>query len=225
MTNGWKSTILMTVIEYPTILHSSRAPHQPCIAFDKLDGSNIRIKWTRKRGFCQFGSRTQMLEESHPVLGGAITFFSNNFAEKLEQVIKDNWKNEREIMFFGEWLGPNSFAGWHFPSDVQAGTMRFVLFDCMVSHKCRKFLLPQEFIKTFAGVVETPKVIYEGNLNEQLILDVKAGKYGVNEGIICKGRERTGAACGNVWMAKIKTDEYFVRLKGKFGENESKKYW
>ena len=214
------------MIEYPTIIHSSKAPHQACIGFDKLDGSNIRCKWTRKRGFCQFGTRTQMLDESHPILGGAIVYFSNHFAEIIEQIIKDNWKNERELMFFGEWVGPNSFAGWHEPEDIKQGFMRFVLFDAMISHKNRKFLLPQEFIKTFSGRVAIPKVVYEGNLNEEFIADVKAGKYNVNEGVVCKGRERTGAAAGHVWMAKIKTNAYFERLKNRFGADDAvKKYW
>jgi hypothetical protein len=213
------------VIEYPTILHSSRAPHKACIAFEKLDGSNIRVKYTRKRGFCQWGSRNQMLEESHPILGGAITYFSNNYAPILEQVIKDNWRDEREIMLFGEWFGPNSFAGWHEIDDIKAGLMKFVLFDIMVSHKNRKFLLPQEFRKIVAPHVPTPSIIYEGNLNDQFIADVKAGKYPVGEGVICKGRERTGASAGNVWMAKVKTDAYFAKLKEKFGEEGFKKYW
>ena len=213
------------MIEYPTILHSSRAPHQRCIAFDKLDGSNIRIKYTRKRGFCQFGSRTQMLEESHPILGGAITYFSNNLAEKCQQIIEDNWGNEREVMLFGEWLGPNSFAGWHEKEDIDTGKMRLVLFDCMVSHKNRKFLLPKEFIELFGSVIEIPRVIYEGNLNDEFIAEIKANKYNLHEGVICKGCERTGAARGNVWMAKIKTNAYFTRLKEKFGPNGMKKYW
>ena len=214
------------MIEYPSILHSARAPHQRCIGFDKLDGSNIRVKWTRKRGFCQFGSRTQMLEESHPILGGSIVYFSNHIAEQAEQIILDNWRNEREVMLFGEWLGPNSFAGWHEKEDIEQGKMRLVLFDVMVSHKNRKFLLPQEFLKLFSGYTfEIPRVVYEGNLNDQLIADVKAGKYNVDEGVICKGTERTGAACGNVWMAKIKTDAYFAKLKGRFGEEGFKKYW
>lgn len=213
------------MIEYPTILHSARAPHQRCVAFDKLDGSNIRIKYTRKRGFCQFGSRTQMLDPAHPILGGSVAYFLKHLAEPVEQVIVDNWKDEREIMVFGEWFGPNSFAGWHERADIDAGLMKLVVFDVMVSHKNRKFLLPQEFVKLFSGVTEIPRVIYEGNLNDQLITDVKKGKYDVAEGVICKGCERTGAARGNVWMAKIKTNAYWAKLKGKFGEDGFAKYW
>lgn len=213
------------MIEYPTILHSARAPHQACVAFDKLDGSNIRVKYTRKRGFCQFGSRTQRLDESNPILGGAIVYFSNNLAEKLEQVVEDNWRNEREVMFFGEWFGPHSFAGWHDPQDIEDGTMQFVLFDIMVSHKNRKFLLPQEFTNLCLDYdIPFPRVVYHGNLNEQFVADVKAGVYDVNEGVVCKGRERTGAARGNVWMAKIKTEAYLAKLRNRFGE-DAEKYW
>lgn len=44
----------LVMIEYPEIINSSKAPRLACIAFDKLDGSNIRIKWTQKRGFDLF---------------------------------------------------------------------------------------------------------------------------------------------------------------------------
>lgn len=212
------------MIEYPSILHSARAPHKACIAFDKLDGSNIRIKWTRKRSFCQFGTRTQMLDESHQFFGGAITYFHDNMAEVLEPLIEKNWKNEREIVFFAEWFGPNSFAGSHDEDDITNHRMKLVLIDCLVGHKNRKFVLPQDFLKLFINVVEIPKVIYEGNLSDEFIAEVRRGDYNVVEGVVCKGRERTGTARGNVWMAKIKTESYLSRLKMKFGKG-FKKYW
>jgi hypothetical protein len=208
------------MIEYPSIIHSAKAPRQPCIAFEKFDGSNIRVKWTQKKGFCNFGSRTQMIDAGHPHLGGVVDYFKLHYEKQLEQIISDHWRHEREIVFFGEYFGPNSFAGFH----VLTEPMKFVLFDTMIGHKNRKFLLPQEFVKIFSGTVEIPRVIYEGNLNDQLISDVRVGKYDVNEGVICKGRERTGAACGHVWMAKIKTQAYLDRLKAKFGEKEAEKY-
>ena len=212
------------MIEYPSILHAGKAPHHQCIAFEKLDGSNIRVKYTRKRGFCQFGSRTQMLDESHPILGGSIVYFSNNLAEKVEQIVTDKWKNEREVMLFGEWFGPHSFAGYHEKTDIENGLMKLVLFDCMVSHKNRKFLLPQEFIKIFGSVIPIPTVVYEGNLNDEFVKDVRAGLFPVDEGVVCKGCERTGAARGNVWMAKIKTQAYLDKLFNKFGQEGVEKY-
>jgi len=30
----------------------------PLTVFDKLDGSNIRAEWSKKRGFYKFGTRT-----------------------------------------------------------------------------------------------------------------------------------------------------------------------
>lgn len=39
------------MVEYPSIQNSSKAPRKNCIAFEKLDGSNFRAKWTQKNGF------------------------------------------------------------------------------------------------------------------------------------------------------------------------------
>lgn len=52
------------MIEYPSIQNSSKAPRKNCVAFDKLDGSNFRAKWTAKRGFDTFGTRTQLIDET-----------------------------------------------------------------------------------------------------------------------------------------------------------------
>jgi hypothetical protein len=209
------------MIEYPSIMNSSKAPRKPCIAFEKLDGSNIRVKYTQKRGFELFGSRTQLIDESHPHLGGVIAAFKRDFDEPLTKIMKKHWPNEREAIAFGEFFGDQSFAGWHEATDT---TKRFVLFDFMVGHKNRKFLLPQEFIKLFQGVVTIPRIVYEGNLNDEFIKDVRESKYDLSEGVICKGREKTGNACGSVWMAKIKTQAYLDKVLGRFGEDGLKKY-
>lgn len=209
------------MIEYPSILNSSKAPRQPCVAFEKLDGSNIRIKYTQKRGFDLFGSRTQLIDESHPHLGEVIRIFRRDFEGPLVSIIKKEWANERELIVFGEFFGDQSFAGIH---DIADTTKRFVMFDVMVGHKNRKFVPPREFVKLFQNVVTIPRVIYEGNLNEELIADVREGKYNVTEGVICKGTIKTGAACGGIWMAKIKTKAYLTKLLNRYGEEGLKKY-
>lgn len=206
--------------EYPTILASSKAPRKLCIGFEKLDGSNIRVKYTAKRGFELFGSRTQLIDASHPHLGQVVAVFNASFKEPLEKIMKDKFPNEREAIAFGEFFGPNSFAGMHVESDQK----KFVLFDLFIGHKNSKFLLPQEFIKLCADKVETARVVYEGNLSDELIKDVREGKYDVFEGIVCKGREKTGAARGGVWMAKIKTQKYFDTLYSKYGQEGLDKY-
>jgi hypothetical protein len=208
------------MIEYPSILPSARAPHQPCIAFEKYDGSNIRVKYTSKKGFTLFGSRTQMFDKGHPFLGAAVDIFYRDYENVLVDLIEKEWPNEREVIAFLEFFGPNSFAGWHDPND----TKKLVLFDIMVGHKNRKFLLPQEFVKLCQGKMEIPRVIYEGNLSDQLRQDVYDGKYDVVEGVVCKGTQRTGAARGGVWMAKIKTKAYLDKLFNRYGEEGVKKY-
>jgi hypothetical protein len=211
------------MIEYPEISCSSKAPRKPCIAFEKNDGSNIRVKYTQKRGFDLFGSRTQLFDRSHPFLGEAIDIFKRDFDGPLTAMVKDNWPNEREVVVFLEFLGDQSFAGVHVPGDPK----RLVLFDIMVGHKFRKFLLPQEFDKLAGNTLYqhlTAKIIYRGNLTDQFIKDVREGKYSVKEGVVCKGLERSGAYCGNIWMCKIKTNEYFRRIREKYGEEGVKKY-
>lgn len=209
------------MIEYPEIMASSKAPRKPCIAFAKIDGSNIRVKWTKNKGFCLFGTRTQLIDENTPIYGEVVKVFRSEHEDLLSDLVKREFPNEREIIFFGEFYGANSFAGLHDPNDKK----EFYLFDILVGHKMPKFVLPQDFVKLADEYcLHIPLVVYRGNLNEQLIRDVRENKYDLNEGVICKGTERSGAFRGNVWMAKIKTQAYFDRLKARWGEEGIKKY-
>lgn len=210
------------MIEYPSILPSGKAPRGPMIAFDKLDGSNIRVKYTNKKGFHLFGSRTQMFDKGHPFLAPAIPYFYEHFENPLVDMIESEFPNEREVIAFLEFFGDKSFAGWHDPEDT---TKRLVCFDIMVGHKNRKFLSPQQFVKFSEKYkIIAPRIIYSGNLSDQFIQDVRQGKYDVVEGVVCKGTEKTGAHRGGIWMAKIKTQAYLDKLFNKFGEEGLKKY-
>lgn len=40
---------------------------QHCIAFDKLDGSNLRFEWNKKQGWYKFGTRNRMFDRSDKV--------------------------------------------------------------------------------------------------------------------------------------------------------------
>ena len=206
--------------EYPSIINSSKAPRKSCIAFDKLDGSNIRVKYTAKRGFDLFGSRTQLIDKTHPHLGEVVDIFMRDFSEPLTKIFVDEFRNEREHIVYGEFLGDKSFAGIH----VEGDPKRFVMFDVLIGHKNSKFMQPREFIKTFGGKVAIPRVIYEGNMSDGLIADVRAGKYDVFEGVLCKGNERSGAFAGGVWMCKIKTQKYLDMLFSRYGADGIKKF-
>jgi len=215
------------MIEYPSIINSSKAPRGHCVAFDKLDGSNFRAKWTQKRGFDTFGTKTQLINESTPLWGHMVTVFRDTLEKDLNKFLKKEFPNEREVITYGEFFGANSFAGRHQTDELGRFTeqMQIVLFDILIGHKNRHFVPPLEFSKYDA--FPSPRIIYYGNLNQEFIDDIRANKYGLKEGVVCKGTQKSGAFRGHIWMAKIKTKEYFDKLYRMFDGNdkEIKKYW
>lgn len=207
------------MIEYPSIPNSSKAPRQGCVALEKMDGSNFRCKYTQKQGFHLFGTRTQLVDETSPFWAQMIEVFRRDHeAEWLKKFRSKNYRDYREIIVFGEFGGPNSFAGRHEPTDKFSITF----FDVLLGHKQRKFLLPQEFVKEFSWS-SIPKVVYRGNLNDEFIAQIRADKE-LKEGVVCKGSQRRGDAAGGVWMCKIKTQAYFDKLQSVCGA-EWVKYW
>jgi len=195
--------------EYPSIIGPNKAPREHCIAFYKYDGSNLRVEWTKKRGFYKFGSRHVLIDESS-ALGNAITVFKERYAEALEKTFRDNklFRDALNITIFGEYFGENSFAGQHEETDKK----EVIIFDVNI-HK-KGLLSPREFIKTF-GHLKIPTVVYEGNFNESFIQDVKDGKYPVQEGVVAKGTFSNRRPPHNLWMAKCKTKWWMDKLKQK----------
>ncbi len=170
-------------------------------AFDKLDGSNIRAEWSPKRGFYKFGTKTQMLGEDHPIFGGAINLIKTKYEANLTDIFKRQ-RYENATCFF-EFLGANSFAGYHDsnePHDV-------ILFD--VSPHKKGILSPQEFLKLF-GHLHIPKLLYYGKPNDTFIKSVRNSTLeGItHEGVICKGLNRH-----QLLMFKIKTNAWLTQLK------------
>jgi hypothetical protein len=215
------------VKEYPSILSCVELltrfkgyEGKSFVAFDKLDGSNVRAEWSRKKGWHKFGSRRQMLDESHPFLGGAIPLILSTYGDSLAKELTDNpalHKPERATAYF-EYLGPNSFAGQHDPQvlGVESNApMRVVLIDLNV-HR-RGFVAARDFIKHLAHL-GIPRIIHRGELDRDFVSSVRSGVYDVVEGVVCKGGEGHG-----LWMAKVKTSAYLERLKTFFG-GEWEKY-
>lgn len=206
------------MLEYSSIINSSKAPRKQCIAQYKYDGSNIRAKYTQKDGFCLFGTRTQLIDESTPFWNEVVTVFNSTLKDPLTELFKSkDFRDFREIIVFGEFFGENSFAGRH-----EAEPHEIVVFDVLLDHKQRKLIPPREFYKTVGKVVKTPEIIYEGNLSDQFIQDIRDSKYPVNEGVICKGIEKSGAFFGGIWTCKIKTQAYLDKLKLNFGDDWKK---
>lgn len=199
--------------EYPSI--NKIIANENIIAFDKLDGSNIRAEWNRKNGFYKFGTRRRLLDANEPILGKAIELFNNKYADVLDKEFKKAQYNKVTVYF--EFFGKNSFAGFHEEDD----DFDVVLFDIFVEKK--GFIPPNDFIKTYAkyGI---PNVLYEGKANNDFVRDVKNGilEDMTFEGVVCKGGVDKH---GRVKMFKIKNNEWLSKLKDKFpDEGEFEKY-
>lgn len=193
-----------------------------CYAFHKYDGSNIRCEWNKKRGWYKFGSRNQLIADDCPMLGTCQELFLKKYAEPVERVLKNHpvWKTAIECICYVEFYGPHSFAGWHDAETlgVESNDPKDVmLFDVNV-HK-RGFVSPKDFIKEFGSSMEIAKLVWQGQLTQQFVDDVRSGVYGTDEGVIVKGGQGH-----HLWMRKIKTLPYLERLKKMFGQ-DWEKYW
>lgn len=194
--------------KYPSILTIKEAGFPKitnCIAFDKIDGSNLRFEYNKKQ-WNKFGTRHHLFDETDDVFGVAIDIFRNKWQDDITKILLK--ERISQCIVFMEFYGENSFAGVHVPEDKK----HLKFFDINIY---KKGLMPsREFLKLF-GHLDIPEVIYEGNLNKQFVLDVENGLYNINEGVVCKG----GNKQNNMWMRKIKTIEYLNKLKGDLNEN------
>lgn len=181
----------------------------PIIAFDKLDGSNLRFEYSQKRGFYKFGTRNMMIDKSNKPFGFAIDLFLNKYEKSLTKIFKNkSYCNTMSFVCYAELISPSSEFGKH---DFEHGKFDIVLFD--IEESKTGFISPRQFIKDFkdCGI---PKVIYEGNLNKEFVASVKNNEYNLSEGVICKGSIPNRKE-NNLYYCKIKTDDWFNRLRNK----------
>ena len=194
----------------------------PIIAFDKLDGSNIRCEYSTKLGFYKFGTRNMMIDEASEPFGFAINLFKEKYEKGLTDIFKSkDYRNILSFVCFAELVGPNSAFGQH---EFATDKMDIVLFD--ISQYKKGFVQPKQFVKDF-GDLGIPKVVYEGNLNKEFVQRVKTNEFGLTEGVIAKGVTKTKKGADNIFQCKIKTDDWFVRLRAKspyLYEEEMKQY-
>ena len=182
------------------------------IAFDKLDGSNLRFEWSKKRGFYKFGTRNVMIDEKSETFGKAIPLFLNKYGDELDKIFKTKeYREAQSMVCFAEFLGKNSAYGQHTESDE----FDIVLFDISVYKK--GFIKPRDFVKTF-GYLGIPKVIYDGSLNMEFINNVKQNKFDLKEGVIFKSSIKKKKGGDELYYCKIKTNKWLDELKSKFGE-------
>lgn len=207
------------MLHYPKIPGSRNAPDGRCIAFEKYDGTNLHWEWDRDFGWHSFGPRRDAFNltdegvahfrDAHAHLSQAVEVFQATLAEGIEQVLRNHpdYQSVSCAKVFTEFLGPNSFAGLHKESDPK----ELRLFDVQVEPL--GIIGPKQFVADFSHL-HSARVVYEGKLTGKFSDDVRHGKYGVNEGVVCKG----GSGGDDLWMAKIKTYAYMERLKKAYAD-------
>lgn len=185
--------------QYPSIPRELQ--NIPVYAFDKLDGSNIRVEWKPKKGLCKFGSRTQLIDESSP-LGEAIPLIKQ-YSDPIDEELR-SLRIEEATLFF-EFFGASSFAGTHYPEPHYVALIDVSLYK-------KGFMNPGDFIKSFMKVPKAP-LLYHGNCNSDFINAVKTGTLNnmTFEGVVCKAT-RAKASHPPI-MFKIKNQAWIDKLK------------
>jgi hypothetical protein len=192
--------------QYPSIPYwNDKMLGRNCIAFDKLDGNNIRLEWSKSKKWYKFGTKTQLIDSTTPIYGNAIHKFMGKYSEGLERIFKDKYPKIPNFVVFCEYWGEKSFSGKH----VEGDDMNITLIDV---NGYKKGQLPVlEFLNNF-GVLDIPKVIYYDRLNNNFINDIKLNRYNLSEGVICR-------EISDKWVCKVKTDEWLKKVKSLYGQN------
>lgn len=168
--------------------------------FDKVDGTNLRFAYEKKRGWVQWGTRNQVVDESHPIYGEAWQIFEQTLMEPLERIAAaQGWKS---IVAFAEFWGAQSLGGQHEPKD----SMVLTLFDLAPGNK--GFLGPESFLTLCEGL-PIPQYLGEHVWDDTFVEEVRIGALeGITfEGVVGKvgeGHKRaTVKAKTQVWKDRI----------------------
>ena len=191
--------------QYPSI--GVQIVDTPIIAFDKIDGSNIRAEWSPKTGFNKFGTRTRLLDSSEKPLGEAVNIFNEKFADDLDRIFRK--QKFTKATAFLEFYGENSFAGQHEDEEHYLS-----LFDV---HIFKRGILPaREYLKLF-GDLKICEPLYEGKANKDFIDEVRNSDLeGMTfEGVVCKS-PHLGPKNRQI-VFKIKSNAWLNKLKEKYG--------
>src|SRR4051812_931247 len=125
------------MLHYPKIPGSGAEALRRCVAFDKLDGTNLHWCCERDFGWHAFGRPLDafiltadgiaQFSAAHPGLEEAAAVFLATVAEPLDALLREhpNYAAFTTIKAFTEFVGPNSFAGAHKPDDPK----QTLLFD------------------------------------------------------------------------------------------------
>jgi len=182
----------------------------PVYIFDKLDGSNVRVEWTPKRGFWKFGRRNGLIDDTNPWLTEVPALFMEKYADDLHRIFKKE-RYDKATAYMEFW-GPSSFAGNH-----EDETHDVTLFDVSVHRK--GFLEPRQFLRLF-GELDHAALLHHGNFTHDIKREVEQG---ILEGMTFEGVVAKGAwdrKAGRPLMFKWKSLAWIAKLHDLCGEDE-----
>ncbi len=199
---------------YPSIprtFGSSKIREFDAHLFDKVDGSNLRFEWDRKKGWYKFGTRRRLLYPSTPIFGMAIELFHDTLAEPIAKIAIDHkWPR---LLLFAEFWGKHSFAGQHDPDDQK------LLTPIDLSIYKKGFVPPEEFVRLFDEVTDLG---YLGTTrwNKEYVQWVREGLV---EGITFEGVVGKAGGGHKRIMAKAKTQAWIDKVIEFFGHEKGLK--
>jgi hypothetical protein len=195
---------------YPSIVSAGRKPpNESLYTFAKLDGSNLRFEWHRKRGWNKFGTRTRLFDHTDPIFGCAIDLFLNKYSDELEKIFKK--QNYEEATSFCEFCGENSFAGKH----VLDETKNVTLFDVDVFKKC--IIGPRQFLDLF-GHLDHAAYLGKHIWDQEFIEAVYNKEI---DGITLEGVIGKTGESHQLKMYKAKTKEWLDLIRARYSEEEA----
>jgi len=176
--------------------------------FDKLDGRNVRVEWTKKQGWHKWGSRHRLFDGTDPDFAPAIPLFERVYCESLARIATDSrWQG---VTAYLELWQPSSLGGVFVPGEQ----FHLTLFDVAPYKACQ--MGPKEFLKTF-DAVPTAKFLGQAHWTRGFVDQVR--HEGMTfEGVVGKAGERH-----KLVLAKAKSQKWVDAIMARYGEVEGKK--
>lgn len=200
--------------QYPSILYPPASGLGLRLhTFEKLDGSNLRFEWSRKRGWYKHGTRQRLFDATDLIFGSAVQLFQEQLADPCGRICsQQRWQR---CVVFCEYWGPGSFAGNHEPADQAAGAMQLTVIDAQ-PHR-QGLLPPQDFLDLFDQV--GPEYLGLLKWNQRFMHRVAAGEIpGASfEGVVGKAIRKK-----QVLLYKAKTQQWRDRVRRQFPDQADK---
>jgi hypothetical protein len=193
--------------QYPSIPGVGDGVSMRLHTFDKIDGSNLRFEWSKKKQWYKFGTRKRLFDESDIQFGAALPLFMETLAEPLEKIIrKQRWD---KVVVFAEFWGKNSFAGYHVDDDPKLLT----LID--VSPHRKGILPPKDFLDLFGEF--GPHYLGHIKWSHDFVSKVRRGEV---ENITFEGVVGKTINKKRIVMYKAKSQAWYDRVMNRFGKEQ-----